>query len=170
LAAHVSFELWRRSYAGDNNPSSKHHDQATTSKSAKALAAQISHIIHSHLKLEEKDAQVSAAVRAAVNDAIAGLTDPKEILDTTEELTTVAAQIAPKFTGAIFLGIKDIQPVTSISGATGQIQTAIVGAAATATTLITPENGEKKRDDDDGDGDDSKPDGDHDKDDVSPSH
>jgi hypothetical protein len=160
------------SHAADNDPSSEHHDQAAGSKSAKALAEQISHITHSpNLTLKEKDDRVSAAVRAAVSEAIANLTDPAEILKATEELTTAAAQAAPKFTHAIFVGISTIPAVTAISGALGQIQTANVGAAASAATaLLDPGSAEKKKDDDDGDGDDNKPDGDHDKDDVSPSH
>jgi len=145
---------------------------AAESTSAKALAEQIGHIVHSHtLTLKEKDDQISAAVRDAVRAAIANLTDPAEILQATEALTTVAAQAAPKFTHAILVGVDTIPTITSISGALGQIQTANVSAAASAATaLIDPGSAKEKKDDDDGDGDDNKPDGDHDKDDISPSH
>jgi hypothetical protein len=161
------------SHAADNDTSSEHHDQAAASKAARALAEQISHITHSHtLTLRQKDEQVSAAVRAAVDKAIANLTDPAEILKATEELTTAAAQAAPKCTHAILVGVSTIPAVTAISGALGQIQTANVGAAASASVVAAPDPGsnKEKKDDDDGDGDDNKPDGDHDKDDVSPSH
>jgi hypothetical protein len=159
------------SHAADNGPSSGHHDQAAASKSAKALAGQISHITHSPtLTLKEKDDQISAAVRDAVSAAIAILTDQADILKAAEELTTAAAQAAPDFTHAILAGVSTIPAIAAISGASGQMQTAVVGAA-TKSALIAPDPGSKKekKDDDDGDGDDQKPDGDHDKDDVSPS-
>jgi hypothetical protein len=161
------------SHATDNGPPSEHHDQAAASKSAKALAEQISHITHSPtLTLEEKDDRVSAAVRAAVSAAIASRTDPAEILKATEALTTAAAHAAPHFTRAILAGISTIPAVTAISGAIGQMQTAAVDTATKAAAVASDPDKSKKKDDDDGDGDDKKPDGDHDADDrpVSPCH
>jgi hypothetical protein len=162
------------SHAADNDPSSEHHDQAAAWKSAKALAEQISHITHSPtLTLKEKDDRVSAAVRAAVSEAIANLTDPADILKATEELTAAAAQAAPQFTHAILAGISTIPAITAIGGAMGQIQTAVVDAATkSAEAAFESDKSENKKDDDDNDGDDKKPDGDHDADDhvVSPSH
>ena len=160
------------SHAADNDPPSEHHDKAAASKSAKALAAQISDITHSpNLTLKEKDDRVSAAVRDAVSEAIANLTDPSEILQATEALTTAAAEAAPQFTHAILVGVSTIPAVTAISGAIGQIQTADVDAA-TKSAAAAFESDKVKHDDDDHDKDDRKPDGDHDADDhvVSPSH
>jgi len=159
------------SHAADNDPSSEHHGKAASSKSAKALADKISDITHSPLTLEEQDARVSAAVRAAVIEAIANLTDPKEILEATEALTTAAAHAAPQFTGAILKGVSGIQAVIAISGAMDQIQTADVDAATKAATAAFESNKEK-HDDDDKDKDDRHEDHDHDADDhvVSPSH
>jgi hypothetical protein len=159
------------SHAADNDPSSGHHDQGA-SKSAKALAGQISDITHSPtLTLKEKDDRVSAAVRDAVSEAIANLTDPADILKATEELTTAAAQAAPNFTHAILAGVSTIPAVTAISGAIGQIQAADVDAATKAAAAAF-DSDHSKHDDDDKDKDDRKPDGDHDADDhvISPSH
>jgi DNA-binding NarL/FixJ family response regulator len=118
------------SHAADNDPSSK---------CAKALAEQISHITNSPtLTLEEKDARVSTAVRTAVSGAIAKLTDPAEILKATEAQTTAAAQAAPDYTHAILAGVSTIPAITAISGATDQVQTANVAAAATSA-LVTPD-------------------------------
>jgi hypothetical protein len=162
------------SHAADNDPPSEHHDKAAASKAAKALADQISDITHSPtLTLKEKDDRISAAVRDAVNEAIANLTDPAEILKATEELTTAAAQAAPQFTHAILGGVSTIPAVTAISGAIDQIQTADVDAATkAAAAAFDSDSSDKKKDDDDKDKDDRKPDGDHDADDhvVSPSH
>ena len=158
------------SHAADNDTRSDHHDQSATSKSARALADQISDIVHSStLTLKEKDDQVSAAVRNAVSEAIASLTDPADIIKATEALTTVAAQAAPQFTKAILAGISTIPAVTAISGAMAQIKTADVDAAAKAAAAAFDDSG---KNDDDHDKDKHGEDHDHDKDDrvVSPSH
>jgi hypothetical protein len=157
------------SYAAENNPRSENHDKNTETKSAKALADQISDIVHSPtLTLKEKDDQVAAAVRDAVSNAIANLTDPADILQATKELTTAAAQSAPQFTHAILEGISTIPAVTAISGAIDQIKTAVVDTATKAAAAAFDSDNSKH----DGDKDDHQEDNDHDHDDhvVSPSH
>jgi hypothetical protein len=157
------------SYGADNDTPPGNHDKAAASKSAKALADQISDITHSPtLTLKEKDDQISAAVQSAVSEAIANLTDPSEILAATEELTTAAAQAAPQFTHAIIEGISNIPAITAIDGALGEIKTAVVDTATKAAAAAF-DSDNSKHDDDKDKGDE---DNDHDSDDrvVSPSH
>ncbi len=156
------------SYGADNDTPHGNHDKAAESKSAKALADQISDITHSPtLTLKEKDAAISAAVQSAVSEAIANLTDPSEIIKATEELTTAAAQVAPQFTHAIIEGISTIPAITAINGAMGAIKDAVVDTATKAAAAAF-DSDSSKHDDDDKD----KGDGDNDGDDhvVSPSH
>jgi hypothetical protein len=156
------------SHAADNDTPSEHHDQASATKSAKALADQVSDIVHSPtLTLKEKDDQVSAAVKNAISEAIANLTDPADILKVTEELSTAAAQAAPQFTHAILEGISTIPAVTAINGAISQIQTAVVDAATKAAETAFDSDHDRDRDHDH-----DQNDHDHDGDDhvVSPSH
>ena len=151
-------------HAADNDTPFENHGKAAESKSAKALAEQISDITHSRtLTLKEKDEQVSAAVKNAIIEAIANLTDPAEILRATEELATVAAEAAPQFTHAILQGISNIPAVTAIDGAMGQIQMAVVNAASKAAEAAFDSDHDRDHDHDDHD---------HDGDDhiVSPSH
>jgi hypothetical protein len=157
------------SYAADNDSRSENHDHTTAAKSAKALADQVSDIVHSPtLTLKEKDDQVSAAVRDAVSEAVANLTDPADILKATEELTTAAAQSAPQFTHAILEGISTIPAVTAISGAMDEVKAAVVDTATKAAAAAFDSDSSKH----DGDKDDHHEDNDHDHDDhvVSPSH
>jgi hypothetical protein len=157
------------SYAADNDNRFGNHDKPTTAKSAKALAEQVSNIVHSStLTLKEKDDQVSAAVRDAVSEAVANLTDPADILKATKELTTAAAESAPQFTHAIIAGISSIPAVTAISGAIDQVKTAVVDTAIKAAAAAFDSDSSKHDEDKDKD----KEDHDHDKDDhvVSPSH
>ena len=149
------------SYGADNDSPYGNHDKTVESKSAKALADQISDISHSStLTLKEKDDQISAAVQSAVSEAIANLTDPSEILKATEELTTSAAQAAPQFTHAIIAGISTIPALTSINGAIGEIKDAVVDTATKAAAAAFDSDNDDK--DKDKDKDKGKGDEDHD--------
>jgi hypothetical protein len=159
------------SYAADNDNRSENREKTATAKSAKALADQVGDIVHSStLTLKEKDDQVSAAVRDAVSEAVANLTDPADILKATEALTTAAAKSAPQFTHAILAGISTIPAVTAISGALDQVKTAVVETATKAASAAFDSDSSKH--DNDKDKDKEKEDHDHDRDDrvVSPSH
>jgi hypothetical protein len=158
------------SFAAGNDSRSENHAKTTAAKSAKALADQVSDIVHSPtLTLKEKDDRVSAAVRDAVSEAITHLTDPADILKATEELTTAAADSAPQFTHAILEGISTIPAVTAISGAIDQIKTAVVDTATKAAAAAFDSEHDRDRD---RDRDHDHEDHDHDHDDhvVSPSH
>jgi hypothetical protein len=155
-------------YAADNHASSENHDKTADAKSAKALAEQVNDIVHSStLTLKEKDDQISAAVRDAVSEAVANLTDPADILNATEALTTAAAKSAPQFTHAILEGISTIPAVTAISGAMDQVKTAVVDTATKAAAAAFDSDSSKHDEDKD-----HHEDHDHDPDDrvVSPSH
>ena len=158
------------SQAADNDRPAENHDQAAPN-SAKLLADQVGDITHSTtLTLKEKDDQVSAAVRNAINDAIAQLTDPADILKATLELTTAAAKAAPQFTHAILEGISTIPAITALGGAIDQIKAAVVDAATKAAAAAF--DSDRSKHDRDRDRDREREDHDHDRDVhiVSPSH
>jgi hypothetical protein len=137
------------SQAADNDTRFGNHNKA-----AKILAEQISDIIHSStLTLKEKDDQVSAAVRDAISEAIANLTDSADILKLTEELTTAAAAAAPQFTHAIIEGASAIPAIASIDGAIDQIKAAVVDAAAKAAAAAFDSDHDRDRGRDDHDHD-----------------
>ena len=139
LALLLVFLPFAASHAAQNDPS-------------KVLADQVSDIAHaSNLSPKEKDAEIQAAVHAAVVAAIADITNPEEILKISLELTTAAANSAPQYTQSIIGAISTVPAIADIKGALNTIQDAVVDTAAKAAQVAF--NSDKDKHDSDQDHD-----------------
>lgn len=93
---------------------------------AAILSAQVGEIAYStSLPLEVKQARIKAALRKAINGAIAGVSDPEQMTQIATDLAVACVKAAPGFAATISNTVTSIPSIAKINGAAALIRDSI---------------------------------------------
>ncbi|RFC49777.1 MAG: hypothetical protein DUW69_000878 [Verrucomicrobia bacterium] len=125
--------------SGEDHPSDPSHNGTPTP--ASQLADQVKQITADpDIPDKTKAKLIAAAVQQAISNAIAGTTEPAEILQLTVKLTSIATQAAPRFAAAILQAVTTLPAIAAIAGVQAVIEATVHQAVQFSTQADKPDS------------------------------